>query len=177
MKKLNKVVALLAVFGSLTAFAAPATAPVRSTSGTLWELGATAGSFNFTTFSPLTWQINVSGDVGYQFLAGIQAVLMPQIQVTPTSGLYGTNVGIRLNHSFSENIKDDFFLFLGAFLGVTSVQTFPTITNTAFSAKFVAHLGKRFMITESVAYRPFVGVGVGSAVNLDIVPLSFSFFF
>ncbi len=170
MKKLKHVVALCAVFGSLNAFAAPA--PVRSNSPTLWELGATAGAFSLTSFNPVAWQINVAGDVGYHFLAGMQAVLMPQVLITPAGGTYGTNIGIRLNHSFTENIKDDFFLFAGAFLGGSTVGGV-----SSFAARFVAHVGKRFLITESVTYRPFVGVGVGTSVTVDIVPLSFSFFF
>lgn len=189
MKSTNRVYLFALSFAFIAAqvnLAQAAPTSSKSSAGSTWEVsGGTRANFSFSSFNPVAWNYSVSAKVGYMLpMAGMQIVLGPTFShlFVPAStwvAALNVDVGIRLNSSFSSDIKDDFFLFLGAQItnipGVVSTAT--TTTNQTVGAFFEAELGKRFSITDSVTFAPSVTFLAGNSVQLAITPVQFSLLF
>lgn len=175
---------VIAVFMTISQ-ASFAAIPTPTNRSVMWELtGATNASFTLSGTTPTTWAYGVSGKLGYTLSHGMQVVLGPTLSHAYAGGTWTFGMsaiaGVRLNSSFSDDIKNDFFVFLGARIGnipgvVTTAAggtTYATITG-----HFEAEFGKRFAIIDGVSYAPSVIFDAGDPVAFSVVPLQFSLLF
>lgn len=138
-----------------------------------WEIGGGATGIASLRLSPSTaFSFGINGSAGYMVANGIQIVLDPTLALASSTFIFGATVGPRFNFSFSNDIKNDIFAGAGfMFLGSTA-------TGSTFAFGIDVNAGKRFALSDSVAFRPYVqfllGLQTGGTATLNFVPLSFS---
>lgn len=139
--------------------------------------GATASGFEFL-------RAGGNNDFSFALNAGIGIIIIDylQLSIDPFFALdswdsyaFGLAVGPVFNSPFSDDIRDAVFFSLKAAILYAKVNS---ASDTSFG--FIADFGKRFRISETFTFKPYIEAGFfldPSMVAVSFMPVSFSGFF
>lgn len=133
-----------------------------------WRIGAqggtggTSGSFLYTLTTPAVLNLSLALDYGHELTKNLQLIGLGAVSVT-SPGATTYNIGAGLRYNFDEKIHDSIFIQAAA------------MYSGAFGWK--AGLGKRWKISDTVAYSPEVGVAGAATTAIYASLVNFSIWF
>lgn len=133
-----------------------------------WRIGAsagtggTSGSFMYTLTTPAAMTFGLAADYGHELSKNLQLIGLGSFGLVSVAGVSVTtySIGAGLRYNFDDKIQESMFIQAAA------------MYTGAFGWK--AGFGKRFKISDTVAYTPEVGVAgaTNTAIYANLVNFS-----